>query len=92
MVVRLAVAALAFASFTGLISFVESPAAEVATIAGFASYIAFHFWVLAAGILVALRSAWERGFEPGSASYAQGVGTGRAMSAGMPADAHDVRG
>jgi len=43
------------AAFAGSISFVDSPAQQAITVAGFGSYVGFHVWVLAASVALALR-------------------------------------
>lgn len=48
--------ALAAAALLGPIGFVESPITPVGTMLGFGSYIAFHFWVLLAGVSLAWRT------------------------------------
>ncbi len=49
-------AVLAAASFLGGLSFVASPVVSAATAVGFASYIAFHFWVALGGVVLAALS------------------------------------
>lgn len=46
---------LAAGSIAGALSFVASTVASIATMVGYSSFIAFHFWVLVAGIVVARR-------------------------------------
>jgi hypothetical protein len=48
-------AVIAAAAFAGSIGFVDSPAQEAITVAGFGSYVGFHVWVLAASVALALR-------------------------------------
>ena len=57
-------AALALGSFVGAISFIDSPIASTMTMVGYGSYIGFHFWVLVAGVVLAVRSASETSVDP----------------------------
>jgi len=57
-------AVLAVGSFVGVLSFIKSSVSDTATMAGFGSFIAFHFWVLLAGVVLAVRSASETGVDP----------------------------
>jgi hypothetical protein len=57
-------AVLAVGSAIGAISFVESPIASSLVLAGYGSYIAFHFWVLVGGIVLAVRSRTETSADP----------------------------
>lgn len=45
----------AAAALAGSISFVDSPAQEAITVAGFGAYVGFHVWVLAASVALTLR-------------------------------------
>lgn len=57
-------AVLAVGSALGAISFVDSPIAPSMVVVGYGSFIAFHFWVLVGGIVLAVRSRAETSADP----------------------------